>query len=62
MKRRYIIQNIVNRLYWYGNYTNKTWTDIIEESKFYSLKGDAELKICEFTSDMYVVIEVWKMD
>lgn len=29
----FVLQNMIDKSYWYGFYTNKTWTDDIREAK-----------------------------
>lgn len=35
MERKYVIQNGISKSYWYGNYTNKQWTDDILEARLF---------------------------
>jgi hypothetical protein len=40
MKKRYILQNAIDKTYWYGHYTNKQWTDDILEAKLFHDKQE----------------------
>lgn len=63
MKKRFIIQNAIDKKYWYGFYTNKNWTDDILEARLFGDKQEVKDWI-EFNTDelqgmFLVIIEVW---
>ena len=63
MKKRFVIQNVIDKKYWYGYYTNKNWTDDIIEAKFFDDKEEMEHWIevngVDFEGAFLISIEVW---
>jgi len=63
MKKNFVIQNAIDKKYWYGYYTNKNWTDDIVEAKLFDNKQEMEDWIennIENNIAMFlIVIEVW---
>jgi len=63
MKKKYIIQNLVTKLYWYGNFSNKQWTENVREAIMYDEKEEIDFYIMEYMSDqiefVYTVVEIF---
>lgn len=63
MKKKFVIQNAIDKKYWYGFYTNKNWTDDILEARFFDDKQEMEdwieNNIGELEGMVLVAIEVW---
>jgi hypothetical protein len=63
MKKKYIIQNLVTKLYWYGNFSNKQWTENVREAIMYDEKEEIDFYIMEYMSDqiefVYTVLEIF---
>jgi hypothetical protein len=62
MKKKFIIQNAVDKKYWYGFYTNKNWTDNILESRLFEDKQETEdwiNNVSELDGMFLIIIEVW---
>ena len=65
MKKKFIIQNAIDKKYWYGFYTNKNWTDDILEARLFENKQEMEDWIENNIGDLegmfLVAIEVWSV-
>lgn len=63
MKKKFIIQNAIDKKYWYGFYTNKNWTDDILEARLFENKQEMEdwIEVYQyyFEGMFLVAIEVW---
>jgi hypothetical protein len=62
MYKAYIIQNIITKEYWYGFYTNKTWTIDSNEAKYFDTKKDAKefIKLNEsILNGIYIILKIW---
>lgn len=62
MKKKFIIQNAIDKQYWYGFYTNKNWTDNILEARMFDHKPDMEnwiKNISGFEGLYIIIIEIW---
>jgi len=63
MKKNFVIQNAIDKKYWYGYYTNKNWTDDILEARLFENKQEMEDwiegNIGELDGMFLVAIEVW---
>jgi hypothetical protein len=63
MKKKFIIQNAIDKKYWYGFYTNKSWTDDILEARLFKNKQEMEdwieNNIGKLEGMFLVAIEVW---
>jgi hypothetical protein len=63
MKKKFVIQNAIDKKYWYGYYTNKNWTDDILEAKLFENKQEMEgwigVILGVFEGMFLVAIEVW---
>lgn len=49
MKKAFIIQNAINKKYWYGFSSTKRWTDNILEAALFDSKHDAQDYIKTYT-------------
>jgi hypothetical protein len=63
MKKKFVIQNAIDKKYWYGFYTNKNWTNDILEARLFENKQEMEdwieNNIGELEGMFLVAIEVW---
>jgi len=63
MKKKFVIQNAIDKKYWYGYYTNKNWTDDILEARLFHNKEEIEdwigSNIDTLGGMFIIVIEVW---
>ena len=63
MRKKFVIQNVIDKKYWYGFYTNKNWTEDIFEAKFFYDKEDAEHWIevngVDFEGAIFICVEVY---
>ena len=63
MKKKFVIQNGIDKEYWYGFYTNKNWTNDIAEARLFENKQEMEdwieNNIGELKGMFLVAIEVW---
>ena len=66
MIKKYIIQDLITKKYWYGYYSNKEWTDNILEVRSFDKKSEAKefiksLEVGFVTSSnmLLTIIEVW---
>lgn len=62
MKKKFVIQNAIDKKYWYGFYTNKNWTDDILEARLFENKQEIKNLIKndfgELEGMFLIVIEV----
>ena len=63
MKKKFVIQNAIDKKYQYGFYTSKNWTDDILEARLFDDKQEMEVwienNIGELEGMFLVAIEVW---
>lgn len=61
MRKRFIIQDLVSKEYWYGYYTNKTFTDNVEEAKLFEYIEDVEsqLQMGDFQERYITIITIY---
>ena len=63
MQKKFVIQNAIDKTYWYGWYTNKKWTDDILEAYFFMNEQELEdwikSNFNEIEGMALISIEIW---
>jgi hypothetical protein len=63
MKKKFVLQNLLDNKYWYGYYTNMYWTDDVKEARQFDDKEEIEDWIKnnfnELEGKFIITIEAW---